>query len=212
MLAEGHITPDLKMSGYYEADFLSAGITSNNNQSNSYTLRNGRVGADSSHDWTFTGGQMWSLVTETKKGMDNRSEALPMTINPRSDGRLRWARQAGVRLVRNFDNHFWIGASIENPQTTLTTHNNASNFALGGPGNSSGLYNGGGTPTGSNLANYSFNATPDFIIKAALEPGFGHWEVFAIGSRFRDRVYPCVEATGNPICNGVLRNQSSWRL
>ena len=25
--------------------------------------------------WTFTGGQMWSLVTETKKGVENRSEA-----------------------------------------------------------------------------------------------------------------------------------------
>ncbi|MFY9674293.1 MAG: hypothetical protein WAK13_07555 [Terriglobales bacterium] len=204
MLAEGHITPDLKMSGYYEADFLSAGVTSNNNESNSYTLRQRQVWAQiASHDWSFTGGQMWSLVTETKKGMDNRSEALPMTIDPQYTVGFSWARQAGVRLVRNFDNHFWIGASIENPQTTLTTHNNASNFALGGPGNSSGLYNGGGTPTGSNLANYSFNATPDFIIKAALEPGFGHWEVFAIGSRFRDRVYPCVEATGNPICNGV---------
>ncbi len=204
MLAEGKITPDLKMSGYYEADFLSAGITSNNNQSNSYTLRQRQVWAQiASHDWSFTGGQMWSLATETRKGMDNRSEALPMTIDPQYTVGFSWARQAGVRLVRNFNNHFWLGASIENPQTTLTTHNNASNFALGGPGNSSGLYNGGGTPTGSNLANYSFNATPDFIIKAAFEPGFGHWEIFGIGARFRDRVYPCVEATGNPVCNGV---------
>ena len=201
MLAEGKITPDLKMSGYYEADFLSAGVTSNNNESNSYTLRQRQVWAQiASHDWTFTGGQMWSLATETKKGMDNRSEALPMTIDPQYTVGFSWARQAGVRLVRNFNNHFWLGASIENPQTTLTAHNNASNFALGGAGNGSGLYNGGGTPTGSNLANYSFNATPDFIIKAAFEPGFGHWEVFAIGSRFRDRVYPCVEPAVGLTC------------
>ena len=38
MLAEGKLS-DVKMSGYYEADFLSAGVTSNNNQSNSYGLR-----------------------------------------------------------------------------------------------------------------------------------------------------------------------------
>src|ERR1039458_9426399 len=30
---------DMKLTGYYEADFLSAGTTSNNNQTNSYTLR-----------------------------------------------------------------------------------------------------------------------------------------------------------------------------
>src|SRR6202012_3151176 len=77
LLAEGKITPDLKMSGYYEADFLSAGVTSNNNESNSYSLRQRQVWAQiASHDWSFTGGQMWSLATETKKGMDNRSEAL----------------------------------------------------------------------------------------------------------------------------------------
>ncbi len=189
MLAEGKLA-DAKMTGYFEADFLSAGVTSNNNQSNSYTMRQRQVwGQIASHDWTFTGGQMWSLVTETKKGMDNRSEALPMTIDPQYTVGFSWARQAGVRVVRNFNNKFWLGASIENPATTFSGRNAGSNFAFGGPGNSGGLYN--------STTNYSFNATPDFILKAAFEPGFGHWEIFAIGSRFRDRVYPCGEA-GNP--------------
>jgi hypothetical protein len=202
MLAEGKLG-DLKMTGYVEADFLSAGVTSNNNQSNSYTLRQRQVwGQVASHDWTFTGGQMWSLVAETRKGLDNRSEALPMTIDPQYTVGFSWARQAGVRIVRNFNNHFWLGASIENPQTTFAARGNASNFAFGGPGNGGGLYNGGGTPTGGNLASYSFNATPDFVIKAAFEPGFGHYEIFGIGSRFRDRVYSCVEA-GNPACSGT---------
>ena len=31
------------MTGYFEADFLSAGVTSNNNESNSYTLRQRQV-------------------------------------------------------------------------------------------------------------------------------------------------------------------------
>ena len=38
MLAEGKIKT-AKLSGYYETDWLSAGVTSNNNQSNSYTNR-----------------------------------------------------------------------------------------------------------------------------------------------------------------------------
>ena len=82
MLAEGRLG-SAKLSGYVEADFLSAGITSNNNQSNSYTLRQRQVWGQAAFDngCTFTGGQMWSLVTETKHGVDNRSEALPMTID-----------------------------------------------------------------------------------------------------------------------------------
>src|ERR1700674_3669775 len=83
MLAEGKFN-DTKLTGYVEADFLSAGITSNNNQSNSYSLRQRQAWAQAalSNGWSFTGGQMWSLATETKKGVDNRSEALPMTIDP----------------------------------------------------------------------------------------------------------------------------------
>ncbi len=38
--------------------------------------------------------------------------------------------------------------------------------------------------------NYSSNLSPDFIGKLAFEPGFGHYEVFALGSLFRDRIYP----------------------
>ena len=196
MLAEGKLN-DIKMSGYYEADFLSAGVTSNNNQSNSYTLRQRQVWGQAalSNGWSFTGGQMWSLVTETKKGVDNRSEALPMTIDPQYTVGFSWARQYGFRVAKNFDNRFWLAAALENPQTILGASGNVSNFAFGSPGVGGGLYN--------LNANYSFNAMPDIIVKAAAEPGFGHYEIFGIFSRFRDRVYPCVEYTSNPTLCGA---------
>jgi hypothetical protein len=186
LLAEGKLS-DIKMSGYYEADFLSAGVTSNNNQSNSYSLRQRQLWGQAAlnNGWTFTGGQMWSLVTETKKGVDNRSEALPMTIDPAYTVGFSWARQYGFRAVKNFNNRVWLAASLENPQTIFAASGNASNFAFGSPGVGGGLYN--------LNANYSFNAMPDVILKAAFEPGFGHYEIFGILSRFRDRVYPCVE-------------------
>ena len=38
LLAQGKLS-SATIGGYYEADFLSAGVTSNNNESNSYTLR-----------------------------------------------------------------------------------------------------------------------------------------------------------------------------
>jgi hypothetical protein len=222
LLAEGK-ADDFKMSGYYEADFLSAGITSNNNQSNSYTLRQRQVwGQVSLGSSSLTGGQMWSLLTETKHGLDNRTEALPMTIDAQYNVGFSWARQYGVRFVQNFGNRFWIGASVENPQTTFAARGNAANFALGSPGSGGGLYNSGitncttttVTGTGGTItsvstsctpaATYSFNAMPDFIVKAAAEPGFGHYEVFAILSRFRDRVYPCAEPPAASNCNGTI--------
>jgi hypothetical protein len=214
LLADGRIKNTL-LSGYYEADFLSAAATSNNNQSNSYSLRQRQVWGQAAFDngWSFTGGQMWSLVTETRHGEDNRTEATPLTIDAQYNVGFSWARQYGLRLVKNFGNKVWFGISVENPQATVTTHNNAANFLVGSAGASGGLYNPAistctstltsttnGIATGvlttcSPIASYSFNPSPDVIAKLAFEPGFGHYEIFGIYSRFRDRVFPCAEAS-----------------
>ena len=139
MLAEGRLR-SVKLRGYVEADFLSAGVTSNNNQSNSYSLRQRQAWGQAAFDngWTLTGGQMWSLVTETKKGADNRTEALPMTIDPQYTVGFSWARQYGVRLAKNFGNKVWFAVAVENSQETVTTHNNASNFLFGSAGRAVG--------------------------------------------------------------------------
>lgn len=188
LLGEGKLN-FAKLTGYVEADFLSAGVTSNNNESNSYSLRQRQVwGQAALNDgFTFTGGQMWSLVTETKKGLDNRTEALPMTIDPQYHIGFSWARQYGFRVTKNFGNKFWLGASAENAQTLLSASGQAQNFLIGSAGTSGGLYN----PS----ATYSFNQMPDFIFKAAAEPGFGHFEIFGVVRNFRDRIYPGATAT-----------------
>ena len=224
-LAEGRLK-DAKLSGYVEADFLSAGVTSNNNESNSYTLRQRQAWGQAAMDngWSVTGGQMWSLVTETKHGLDNRTEATPMTIDPQYTVGFSWARQYGLRLVKNFDNKLWFGVSMENAQATLSTHNNGNNYLIGSEGAGGGLYNSavtncttannpvvGGAPitTCSLAASYAFNPSPDIIAKAAFEPGFGHYELYGIYARFRDRVFPCGEvviiapATNGPCPNGA---------
>jgi hypothetical protein len=214
MLAQGQLT-SVKLSGYYEADFLSAGVTSNNNESNSYTLRQRQAWAQAAFNngWTVTGGQMWSLVTETKHGLDNRTEAVPMTIDPQYTVGFSWARQYGLRLTKNINNKMWFGVSIENAQATLTTHNNGDNFLVGSAGASGGLYNAGAsasaTGAAANLANYSFNPSPDVVAKLAFEPGFGHYEIFGVYSRFRDRVFPCGEVTSTETCGGLAAGVAS---
>jgi hypothetical protein len=73
---------------------------------------------------------------------------------------------------------------------------------IAAPGDLSGLYN--------NQANYSYNETPDFIFKAVLEPGWGHYEVFGILSTFRARIFPCVGASATAPCpiNGATNSGS----
>jgi len=214
LLAQGKLA-DVDYTGYYEADFLSAGVTSNNNQSNSYTFRQRQVWAQAAlhSGWTFTGGQMWSLVTETKVGLDNRTEALPMTIDPQYTAGFSWARQFGFRVTKNYHNLVWLGFSVENSQETLTVSGANSNFLLGGPGTAGGLYN----PT----ANYSSNLSPDFVVKAAFQPKFGgHYEIFAVGSNFRDRIYPhaldktpsATDAFNNNVLGGGFGANARWNL
>ena len=132
--------------------------------------------------WTFTGGQMWSLVTETKMGLDNRTEATPLQIDAQYTAGFSWDRQYGFRATKNWNNKMWLGVSVENPQTLLTASGAATNSVIGGPGTGGGLYN--------QFANYSSNVSPDYIVKMAFQPGFGHYEIFGVASDFRDRIYP----------------------
>jgi outer membrane murein-binding lipoprotein Lpp len=183
LLAEGKL-PSGTIRGYYEADFLSAGTTSNDNQSNSYTLRQRQAWAQvelSSH-WTLTGGQMWSLATEYRHGLESNSEAMPLTIDAQYNVGFTWERQYGFRAVKRLTNKLWIGGSVEEAQTLNIGGHNLPTIVYQQTGNSGGLY--------SSTSNYSFNYAPDLIAKTAYETGWGHFEVFGIGRFFRDRIFP----------------------
>src|SRR6266436_1654494 len=190
-----------KLTGYYEGDFLNAGVTSNNRQSNSYPFRQrqvwGQVALDSG--WSFTGGQMWTLATENRKGINNRQEALPMMIDPQYVVGFTWARQYGFRVVKDFGGKFALALSVEGPQATLggrgfTAFTSTSavgavttsqNFFINAPGQAGGLLN------AFDATGYTVNKAPDIIIKAAADPRYGHYEVFGTTSTFRNRIFPC---------------------
>jgi len=185
LLAESKIG-SAKVSGYYEADFLNAGVTSNNRQSNSYVFRQRQLWASAKFDsgLYIAGGQMWSLVTESKKGIENRQEAFPLQIDPQYVVGWAWQRAYGFRVAQNWDK-FALGVSIEGPQTTFGGRGSNNNFFFNTPGSGGGLYNFVDT-TG-----YTANKSPDFMVKATFDPGWGHYEVVGILSPFRARVYPC---------------------
>ena len=186
-----------KVSGYYEADFLGVGTTSNPRESNSYVFRQrqlwGRVALE--NGWAFSAGQMWSLATENRKGIENRAEWFPMQVDPQYVVGYIWQRAGAGRVTKSFGDKFTLAASVENSQattagrgfstyTTATGTTTTNSFAFA-PGSGGGLYN------AFDSTGYSPNKLPDFIFKAAWDPGWGHYEVFGIVSDFRNRVYPC---------------------
>jgi hypothetical protein len=180
------------LSSYVSADFLSAGVTSNSNQTNSYTLRLRQAWAQAKFDngFSFLGGQVWSLVTENGHGISpdddlgRTNDARPKTIDPSYNVGFVFARQYGVRITKTFGDKVAIAFAVENPQATVTSHGNAANFLVGESG-ASNSYN--------TTATYSFNPSPDLIAKIAFDPGFGHYEIFGLVDRFTDRVFPCAD-------------------
>jgi hypothetical protein len=182
-LFEGNTGP-FKLSGYVEADFLSAGATSNDNQSNSYTLRQRQIWGQAATNSGFkvTGGQMWSLVTETKHSTDNRTENLPMTVDAQYHVGFSWERQPSIRFQQSFGKGFTAALSLEQAEYIYAATNPNANFFIGNAGTGGGLYN--------VLANYSNNVAPDLILKGTYDAKYGHFEIGALGRWFRDRYYP----------------------
>jgi hypothetical protein len=207
---------NVEFSSYVSGDFLSSGDTSTATQTNSYTFRLRQAWGQAKFDngWSILGGQMWSLVTENKAGISpsddlgKTNDARPMTIDPGYNVGFTFARQYGLRLTKAFGDKVAFAVSVENAQATLTTHGNTNNFLLGqaGAGNSynnavTGCSTSSYTPTGGTTpvyyttctpaGSYSFNPSPDVVAKLAIDPGFGHYEIFGLYDRFRDRVFPC---------------------
>ena len=87
-------------------------------------------------------------------------------------------------MSKDFGKKFFLGVSVENAETLNPA-------GQGLPSNLSVRINRNRRrPLQLRPHNYSFNYTPDFVVKMAVEPGWGHWELFGIGRSFRDRIYP----------------------
>jgi hypothetical protein len=199
-----------KLSGYFEMDFLGTGTSSNNNQSNSYVLRQRQIWgkAETAGGFAVTGGQMWSLVTEDAKGTDARTEVLPQTIDPQYMVGYSWTRQPGIRVQQRFGDYktgaFTLAASAEQAQITNFTAAGQIpvDFYFGGIGQNGGLYNAAGNIGAGNTAGtgaittYANNVAPDVVVKAAYDVPWMHFEVGGIGRFLRNEFFPVLTTAG----------------
>ncbi len=194
-----------KLSGYFEADFLGVGASSNNNQSDSYVLRQRQIWgkAETAGGFAVTGGQMWSLVTEDGKSTDVRTEKLPNTIDPQYMVGFSWTRQPAIRVQQRFGNvqtgAFTAALSVEQAQITSFTVNGSAAptaYFFGGGGTNGGLYNAAGNSTGTGfVATYANNVAPDVIVKGAYDLPKAHFELGGIARFLRDYYNPITATT-----------------
>ena len=190
LLAETEVR-GVKASGYFEADFLGAAPTANEVESNSFQprLRQFWGTVDLPGGFSVTAGQMWSLLTTYRSGLEPRSEWIPLTIDAQYVVGYNWARQFGLRLTKSLGSKSFAAVSVENPETNISGvvlpsgalgFNNSPNATAPSSGFTTSI-----TP-GSN--GVSTDAAPDVLGKLAFDPGWGHWELKAVGRTFRARL------------------------
>jgi hypothetical protein len=221
LLAQGAPYNGAKAELYMETDFLSAGVTSNSRESNSYTLRMrnfyGRLTTDGG--WDITAGQSWSLATLYKKGLSPRDENVPVTIDAQYVVGFNWLRNPQLRIVNKFSPQFSLGLSIDSPQAVTGGGSNTSAGAPAIPGatppSTTGAASCGTTTTyygcgdGAGLLNsittYTADTKPDLVLKAAVDPGWGHYEIYGLARWFTANVsHVAYSTTGGGIGAGMI--------
>jgi hypothetical protein len=205
----GDIDPVQHLKGYLETDFLGAGVTANNRESNSFNLRVRQLyGEYDNDDWHFhtAFGQTWSLATQDRVGMMPGAENTPLTIDAQYVAGFNWDRLPTIRLVGDWNKTVWYGISIEapagvtpgsgsgvsaSPPTSVTTGLAANQFItnISNTCQASGLLN--------NTTTCTNDVAPDLVEKLAFDPGWGHYEVLGLQRWFADDVSPGTNAAGH---------------
>jgi hypothetical protein len=200
----------IKTMGYIETDFLGSSPTGNETQTNTFAprLRLAFGNLAFPGGWSMAAGQNWTLLQTTRKGIDPRTEWTPLLINNSMTPGMSYARLGAIRVVKAIGAKSWFGFSVENPTTVTNVQcidgAPPSTCNIQTLGNIQGLINSTNTTSPSNSAfapgqTPSTSIAPDLAFKFAIEPGWGHFEVKAVGRFFRDRVYPAFSATPSTI-------------
>ena len=233
LLMQGQWNEYTNVSAYFEGDFLGSGISSKNDESNSYVprLRQAYATVDSASGWHFEAGQAWSLVTQFKDGLVPRDENIPLTIDAQYVPGFNWRRDPQVRLTKTFSPGFSLAVSLEGPEVDSfggggTTGLTELVTTVPGLSSSGGTLNSGacnnvvvnagtgvnasfpGTQgvTTVNCFSYDIPVAPDMVVKAALDPGWGHYELFGLGRFFQTR--SALQLPALPAAAGTVTGQT----
>jgi type II secretory pathway pseudopilin PulG len=191
-LIQGPDSDTWDTEAYLEMDFGGAGGTANNNESSSFSPRARHYFADITYKpygANLLFGQTWSLITGFKQGLTARQENIPLTIDGQYVPGFDWVRLSQVRYTQKFNDMFSAAVSAENPAALVTANASTGAPALNTIFNNPGASNSFTPPNGSAFAanNITLDYLPDLVAKVAVDPGYGHFEVFATERFFRSR-------------------------
>jgi hypothetical protein len=217
-LVDGPDAGAIHPEAYVETDFGGAGGTANNNESSSFSPRVRHFYADindKDNGMFFLFGQTWSMVTAEKAGLGVRNENIPQTIDGQYVPGFSWLRVAQIRFVEKFNDAFSVGVSLENPAEQVTSNTfgsppaGATIPALATSFNNPGATNSFTAANNSTATNITTDYLPDVILKAAVDPGWGHYEAFVLNRWFRARDITAgdqhnVESTGTGYGANIL--------
>ncbi|MGA3127347.1 MAG: hypothetical protein ABSD13_11575 [Candidatus Korobacteraceae bacterium] len=183
-----------KLTGYFEGDFYGLGVA-NPNQTSAwpFRIRQGWGRASWANGWKITGGQMWNLITMTRKAADADRVWTPNTIDTNYTAGWNWGRQAELRIAKTFSKDFTFALGLVDPSYlnlgATNTNGLVAGLASAGAGNLGDTLITTCTATPcAEIDTYSTNVAPDVILKLAYDSKFGHYEIKGIGRFFRDRV------------------------
>jgi hypothetical protein len=182
---------NVDLTGFAEIDWYGD-TAANDIKSNSYSPRERQlwVRSDFRNGWSFTAGQMWSLLVRHNNGMaTGQEDSAPGDLIEGSFvlGHV-WERQTAFRVVKNFNDKVWVGFSAENPQTTYSVTNMPLyEFGLSTSTNATTPSSDVITYSDGVAAGFSTDYAPDLIAKVNVEPGWGHYELKGIYRFFRTR-------------------------
>ncbi len=127
-------------------------------------------------------GQSWSLVTLFKSGLIPRQENVPLTIDAQYVPGFDWLRNPEIRIVKDWDKKVWLGIEAASPQAVST---GAAPFGAGGVLSTFNCNSQLDPQTSCSL-----DFMPDVTVKLAVDPSWGHYEIFGLARGFRDRIIP----------------------
>jgi hypothetical protein len=176
------------ITGYVEADFLGAIAQNANVTSNSDSLRMRLYFGDYRRGkWEVLGGQDWSMLTPSRKGLGVMPNDVFYTQNMDTNYQvgLPWSRQPQFRVMYHPSDEWTMGVSIENPDEFLFSTTNVGLPAAFVPFAGQLDATSGGTLATPPTPNW----LPDFIFKVADDHMFGdkqfHIEAAGLLSEFR---------------------------
>jgi hypothetical protein len=181
ILAQGPQSGGYSAEGYFELDFLGDAQNANSNESNSYTPRIRNLYGlfkDANDGLYILAGQNWSLVTLNRVEMNPRSEVPPQTIDAQYATGFNWTRNPQVRIVKSWNDQFALGVSLESPQAQFCS-------TCTSPAGT--ITSVAGTQQLVSASSLAIDFMPDIVVKVAADPGYGHYELYALARGFRDR-------------------------